>query len=227
MLLRYPLALAALLTLALTTEAAEKDYGLKKGTPDLKTAGPLGFGPDGILFIGDPQGAAVFAFDTGDRVPGGTGELKIAKIDEKIAGMLGTTPKEMLINDLAVNPLSGNAYVSVSRGKGPNAVAALLKIDRKGGIVDVPLKDLPFSKATLSNASERQRQEAITQVGYVDGRVLVAGLSNEEFASKLRVIPFPFATVDRVRQCRDLARRTRPHRDSDPDPHVRALHHQG
>ena len=40
-----------------------------KGTPDLKSAGPLAFGPEGILFVGDPQGAAVFALDTGDRTP--------------------------------------------------------------------------------------------------------------------------------------------------------------
>ena len=31
------------------------------------SAGPLAFGPEGVLFIGDPQGAAIFAIDTGDR----------------------------------------------------------------------------------------------------------------------------------------------------------------
>ena len=30
-------------------------------------------------------------------------------------------------------------------------------------------------------------------MAYVDGALLVAGLSNEEFSSKLRRIPFPFA----------------------------------
>lgn len=195
--LRFALAGLLIVGLAATVQAAEKDYGLKKGTPDLKMAGPLGFGPDGILFIGDPQGAAVFAFATGDTKAGATGELKVGKVDEKIAGMLGTTSKDLIVNDLAVNPASGNAYVSVSRGKGPNAVPALLRIDRAGKIEDLQLKDLPFAKAALPNASDRQRTESITQVGFVDGKVVVAGLSNEEFASKLRVIPFPFANVDR------------------------------
>jgi hypothetical protein len=37
----------------------------------------------------------------------------------------------------------------------------------------------------------------ITDLGFADGRLWVAGLSNEEFASKLRAIPYPFNTVDR------------------------------
>ena len=34
--------------------------------------------------------------------------------------------------------------------------------------------------------------EAITDLAFVDDRVFIAGLSNEEFASKLHSIPFPF-----------------------------------
>jgi hypothetical protein len=37
----------------------------------------------------------------------------------------------------------------------------------------------------------------ITDMGFADGRLWVAGLSNEEFASKLRAIPYPFTNVDR------------------------------
>jgi hypothetical protein len=33
-------------------------------------------------------------------------------------------------------------------------------------------------------------------LAYVDGQVFVSGLSNEEFASRLRAIPFPFGKVD-------------------------------
>ena len=48
---------------------AEPTASLKKGTPDLKSAGALAFGPEGILFVGDTKGAALFAIDTGDRAP--------------------------------------------------------------------------------------------------------------------------------------------------------------
>ena len=33
-------------------------------------------------------------------------------------------------------------------------------------------------------------------MAFIDGRLFVAGLSNEEFASKLRSVPYPFAAVD-------------------------------
>ena len=33
-------------------------------------------------------------------------------------------------------------------------------------------------------------------MAFADGRLWVAGLSNEEFASKLRAIPYPFASID-------------------------------
>ena len=46
---------------------AERAGGLKEGKPDLKSAGPLAFGPDGILFVGDTAGAALFAIDTGEK----------------------------------------------------------------------------------------------------------------------------------------------------------------
>src|SRR5207249_843534 len=39
--------------------------------------------------------------------------------------------------------------------------------------------------------------QTITDMAYDNGRLYVTGLSNEEFASKLRSIPYPFTTVDR------------------------------
>jgi hypothetical protein len=39
--------------------------------------------------------------------------------------------------------------------------------------------------------------DTITEVRYVSGKVLVAGLSNEEFQSNMRSIPYPFETVDK------------------------------
>jgi len=179
--------------------AADLTDSLQKGTPDLKSAGPLAFGADGVLFVGDPQGAAIFAIDTGDK--GGasppTGALKVEKIDEKVAALLGTTAKDILINHVAVNPASGNAYLSVSRGKGPAGTPVLLRIDRKGKIDEVSLKGVKFAKAALPNASDKSRQEAITCIAYVKGKVFVAGLSNEEFSSTLRAIPFPFKEADK------------------------------
>jgi hypothetical protein len=123
--MRRLLLLAAIvgMTMSATSLAASLTEGMKKGTPALKSAGACTFAPEGILLVGDPQAAAIFAIATGDKSAGSPSEdLNIEKIDEKIAALLGTTAKDILINDLAVNPETGSTFLTVSRGKGPDAV---------------------------------------------------------------------------------------------------------
>jgi len=198
-------AALALCLLAASLQAAALTDSLKEGTPQLKSIGALAFGPEGVLFVADPQAAAIFAIDTGDRRPAAVGPIKIQGIDTKIAGLLGTDSKQISINDLAVNPTSGNAYLSISRGKGPSATPVLIRIEREGGIKDVELKNIKFAKAELPNApspteqvrGQSKRLMSITGLAFANDKVYVAGLSNEEFASKLRAIPFPFTEADR------------------------------
>lgn len=170
---------------------------------ELKSAGPLAFGPDGVLFVADTAGAAVVAIETDDRGPAGEGALDMQAIDQKVADLLGTTPREILINDLAVNPESGRAYLSVSRGRGPEAEPVLIRVDPGGVLKVVDLDGVRASRVALPNppaddaTPERPgqptaRQQSITDLAYVDGRVFVAGLSNEEFSSRLASIPYPF-----------------------------------
>jgi hypothetical protein len=199
------LSLLALALCALPARAAVDPLSsLKKGTPDIKSAGPLTFGPEGILFIGDTKGAAVFAIDTGDRPSRPeSGPLKVEGIDEKVASMLGTTPQQILISDLAVNPDSGKAYLSVSRGRGPDATPVVVRVGRDGKVEPVALENVAFAKAELPKPPDAKatgrggnpRTMSVTDMAYVDGRLFVAGLSNEEFSSRLLAIPFPFATV--------------------------------
>jgi len=201
------LSLSALSTLALlglvdpSLGAADLAASLKKGKADIQSAGPLAFGPEGILFAADPWGAAVFAIDTGDKGPREKGALKVEKLDAQAAALLGTSPTELAIQDVAVNPASGNVYISAARGRGPEAKPAIIKVSRDGKLALVALDAIAFSKTPIPDApspeakgrrDERPRLQAITDLAFVDGRVLVAGLSNEEFSSTFRSIPFPF-----------------------------------
>ena len=54
----------------------------------------------------------------------------------------------------------------------------------------VSLPDAP--QPTWATAAREPRLETITDIAFVNGNVIVAGLSNEEFSSSLRSIPFPF-----------------------------------
>jgi hypothetical protein len=176
---------------------ADKNHGLKKGTPEIKSAGPIAFGPDGVLLVADPEAAAILAIDTADHTPGGSERPKVEGLDEKLSSLLGTKADQLRIAGLAVNPISGNTYLSVARGTGPDAKAVIIRVDRTGKLSELALNGTNFASTTLGNApAEGKRRDAITHIAYVDGKVFVAGLSNEEFSSKLRSIPFPFTAAD-------------------------------
>ena len=102
---------------AVTLAAPTLLAGMTLGAPDLKSAGTLAFGPNNVLFIGDSQGAAVFAVDVRDEAKdAGAEPIRLQGIDAKIASLLGTTADAVVINDLAVHPVSQNVYLAVSRG---------------------------------------------------------------------------------------------------------------
>jgi hypothetical protein len=174
---------------------------MKAGKPELKAANQLAFGPDGILFVADTKSAAIFAIDTGDTKRGAeAATVKAEAVNQKIAALAGTSADQIVIEDLAVNPISRNAYLAVSRGKGPDAIPLLVRVKTDGQPELVTLDNVKFSRADLPNpvaGPQNQRVEAITDLAYSDGRVFIAGLSNEEFASTLRSVAFPFTTVDR------------------------------
>jgi hypothetical protein len=75
----------------------------------------------------------------------------------------------------------------------------LVRINADGKLEEVSLQNVNFAKADIPNApgaETRQRLEAITDLAFADGRVFLAGLSNEEFSSRLIAIPFPFSSGD-------------------------------
>lgn len=180
---------------------------MKEGKAEFKSMGPLAFGPDGILFVADTKAAAIVAISTGDTKPAPAAKLfKVEAINQKIAALLGTTADQILIDDMAINPISRNAYLAVSRGRSADAVPVLVRTNADGKLEVVSLNKVKFSRAELpdapadamvgqGNRQSNPRRESITDIGYLDGKLFIAGLANEEFASTLRSIPFPFKTV--------------------------------
>lgn len=176
--------------------------GMTLGAPDLKSAGTLAFGPDNVLFIGDSQGAAVYAVDVRDEgKDAGAEPVRVLGLDAKIASLLGTTADAVVVNDLAVHPVSQNVYLAVSRGKGNDARPVLLRATKKGELQEVDLQSIAFSKVSIANPPEHgskfpwgadKRRMTITDLAFAEGELLIAGLSNTEFASTLRRAPFPF-----------------------------------
>jgi hypothetical protein len=199
--LTFVAAIPILLLVAHTNRSGGILDGFKKGTPEIKTINALAFGPAGILFIGDSKSAAVFAIDTKDvvRVEKAT-PVEIKNIDQKIAAFLGTEAKNITIQDLKVNPISKSIYCAVQSADG---TPVLLKIDNEN-IRAMSLKDIEYSNFSLNNAPAEDakgkwgnslRVAAIADLIYSDGKVMVSGLSNQEFSSTFRSIPFPFTKM--------------------------------
>ena len=178
-------------------------YGLEVGTPGIKSIGPLAFGPGGILFAGDNAGAAIFAIDVGDAdVARGQSEINVENLGTSLAAYLGCSRDDVSIRDMAVHPSSQNVYLAVMRGSGEAAIPVLIKVGTDGPLSEVPLENVPFSQTLIEDAAaeddprlvtrEALRTVTVTDMAYVDGLLLVAGTSNEEFSSTLRRITFPF-----------------------------------
>jgi hypothetical protein len=196
------LALLAAATLVSATAfvAARTDAPVLVG-PTLQSIGPLAFGPNGVLYAADKQAATIFALDLGAQAAGpAAGTVTVEGIDQKVAAMLGTSASEIAITDLAVHPASRNSFLSVMRGQGAGAQAALVRVDGAGRIDVVSLETVTYTQVALPNAPDPSgrggRTSAITDMAFTNGRLFVAGLSNEEFASKLWSVPYPFQRAD-------------------------------
>jgi hypothetical protein len=185
--------------------AASPVAELTAGKVQLQSANALAFGPDGILFVADSMGGKVVALDTNDRMaPKMASKIDVQGVDSKVAAMLGTTPDQILINDLRINPISHNAYIAVSRGKGPDAVPVIMKIDGSGKLAEVSLDNVKNASVSLSDAPNNDptarrnpRLQTVTDMEFMNGNLYVSGLSNEEWASALRSVPFPFSQVNK------------------------------
>ena len=203
-------ALFGTVTLSLG-HAADLTDGMKKGTPELKSAGPATFAPQGILLLGDTQGATIFAIATGDTASGSPAQpLNIERIDEQIAALLGTSPKDITINDLAVNPETGNAFLTVSRGTGPEAKPVIIRVDASGKLGEFSLADRMFSQASIPNAPAGQGTPGSDDRFAVHRRPGDRGrLVERRVRLAVARVGVPLCQGRPGHKCRDLSRRPR------------------
>ncbi len=194
--------------------AASYEANFVPGPVHPRAMSKLAFGPDGILFVADSLGARIFALDLNDKTPlANPPKMEINDLEGKLAGLIGADARDVLIHDMAVNPISKNTYITVSRGRRaftkqfqlPNDVAnagVLLRITPAGDIQEVHLENVKHSYVDLSNPindtvneefkTSKARVDAVSDMVFADGKLIVSGLSNEEFSSTMRIYPFPF-----------------------------------
>jgi len=198
-------------------------YGLQTGSVEIMSAGPITFGPGGILFLADNGAAKIFAVDVSDPGSGdGSDPFDMENVDTAVASFLGCEAPDLLIRTWPCTRrhtmcTSPSSVVAARQGR-PCSCGSI------GGTVHLryPLDDVAFSEMTIVDAPAKTtsdwtrhsprpegeefqfgertirllrrpvRTSTVTDMAYTDGFLLVAGLSNEEFSSKLRRVPFPF-----------------------------------
>ena len=214
--MRVSLALVLGLTIGVAASAVAADPpGLAAGKPDIRSLSALAFGPGGVLFVGDSKGGAVYAIELGPRAAGEVKDpTEIPDVEGKLAALLGATAADIMVHDLAVDPISKQSYLAVSRGRAawngqwllPNDVAdasVLVRFDAAARPEIVDLSSVRFARVALPNPVDAAkkvpwknvslRADTITDMAYADGALYIAGLSNEEFASTMWKVAYPFA----------------------------------
>lgn len=181
---------AALLALSATVPvlaATSQLVSPQTGGLSLRSISSLTFAKDGLLLIADPSSQSVIAIDTKD-----TGPLapppKVADITGTIAPGLGTTPENLLVRDMAVNPASGKVYLAVQRR--PDNATLILTVDGSGKIEPLVTDTLTWASVTLPGGTA-SKVTNITDVAFDGDRVYATGTCNEEFASRIFIVPLP------------------------------------
>jgi hypothetical protein len=178
-----------------------------------------------VLFVADVARATVFAFELPEEASAAeTAEVNVDQLGAKVAALLGVEREDAVIRGLTVHPTSHAVYLSIARGRGPEAGPAIVRVGTDGELSIVDVDDLPATSFELDDApaadDERMdhwldgseptsqsreiqgvtlniaqvpvQRSTITDLAWVDGTLFVAGLSNEEFSSRLRQIEYPF-----------------------------------
>jgi hypothetical protein len=192
----------AALAWVLVPAIAADHYGLSPQSISLKSAGPLAFGPDGVLFVGDPKAATVYAIDTKSHrsksaVASDAPQFDVADVRETIAAATSSQPGQVNVADMAIDHEAGTLFMSVTIGDEAKLVhfsgseAKVVNLD-KALASSVTLQNPPEDKVTgEGRRASNKRMESITDLAYADGQLLVSGLSGQSPLSSVQAFEFP------------------------------------
>ena len=189
----------------------------------IEAIGTLEFNPEGILFAGDNISGAIHAFDLSSEIRlKDKFEINVYNIDAQVAAALGTATSNIKINDMTVHPISGEVYLSVTRGHGITALPALIKVNAENEVIVIDLISVKSTSQSLNKLPDGSqnfivrgtmapptikeiekskmpmRTLSIMDIEYYKGEIFVAGITNENFCSVLRRMAYPFTGKESI-----------------------------
>ena len=165
---------------------------------DIKSISRLAAGPGNVLFVADWKSARVHAITLpgAAQKPAGTA-FNILDLDDLLSRQVGGA--KVTVEDMVVRPGTAEVYIAVSYGAAKTPALIVVTGDHRARRVNlkaakstsIALRDAPTSNYKFWRETP-ERSFTVTDMKWRDGELFIAGLSNQEFASTLRRIKYPF-----------------------------------
>lgn len=168
-----------------------------------KSASVLEFGSDKTLFVADSVSGKIFAYDISDAGPAPSEEkaYNLLNVEGAIARKVSADLGSLIYNDLAVHPVTREAYVSLGFTVDGVDKAAVVIISQDGSVEQLDFGKQSATVFTLEDTADEAitfwrdvpaPTLTITDLDFANGELFLSGISTGEFASTLRRVPFPF-----------------------------------
>ena len=165
---------------------------------DIKSISRLAAGPENVMFVADWKGARVHAITLprAAQKPAGVA-FNILDLESLLSGQVGGA--KATVEDMAVRPGTAEVYIAVSYGAAKTPALIVVSSDQRARRVNLKaakstsmaLRDAPTSDYKFWRETP-ERSFTVTDMKWRDGELFIAGLSNQDFASTLRRIKYPF-----------------------------------
>ena len=176
--------------------------GLAHASDRIESATKLTFGSPGTLFLGDWKGAHIYALTVPVPKSAATQPFNLNDVQGPIAKALHVQTSALRFEDLAVQPGTGVAFISLTVKAGTSASKpVLVTVNADGNVTVEDLRKIPHSSVAITDepaADEKFWRDlpaqslTVTDMRFYNNKLYVAGLSNRTFASTLRVYDYPF-----------------------------------
>ena len=164
---------------------------------DLTSVSRIAFGPPNTLFVADWKGAQIEALTLppADKHPDTS--FNMLDLDALIRTAVGTD--DVKVEGLAKRPGTDEVYIALSAGPDRKPAILVVTPDGKGRALDLAalhatnekLEDAPDGNYKFWDRTPL-RSFTVTDMKWHRGKLFVAGLSNQTFASSLRILNYPF-----------------------------------
>src|SRR5262249_18201372 len=195
----FPMRLLLVIAIACCLGAA-----VNVSAAEINSISRLAVGPGNVLFVADWKAGRVHAITLPEAPQRPTGTaFNILDLETLLSKQVGGAT--VTVEDMVARPGTAEVYIAVSYGAAKTPALIMVTSDGKARRVDLgaakststALRDaLPTPHEFWRETPERSF--TVTDMKWRDGELFIAGLSNQEFASTLRRIKYPFGSQQSI-----------------------------